>query len=247
MVFVAGDRALATSRSDLPASGWSRAATVGATDVGDEPFAVRRLAEPVVTSPDGGLWVVLSVQEFARAERRLLLEFLALLAAGVVVLAGVVLAFLPAAGGRGRGPPSGPRPDGPRVALERRNRELEALNAVFSTMSRGSDLATTAGETLEVVRGLAGMDVGAIYRLDHDGNQLVMEGQSGFDPRHLDRSRKRPWTARAWATRCAPARSWSPTWTPRRPPRRGSGRWRPSGPTAPSSRCRSRSSSGRGA
>ena len=53
VVFVAGDRALAASRSDLPTGGWSRAATVGATEVGDEPFAVRRLAEPVVTSPDG--------------------------------------------------------------------------------------------------------------------------------------------------------------------------------------------------
>jgi len=114
--------------------------------------AVRRLGEPVATSPDGGLWVVLSVREFARAEHRLLLEFLALLGAGVVVLAGVVLAFLPA-GGRPR-PTAGspPRPDSPRVALERRNRELEALNAVFSTMSGGSNLVTTASEALEVVR-----------------------------------------------------------------------------------------------
>jgi GAF domain-containing protein/CheY-like chemotaxis protein len=192
VVFVAGDRLLAASRSDLPASGWSRAATVGATHVGDESFAVRRLAEPVATSPDGGLWVALSVQEFARAEHRLLLEFLALLGAGAVVLAGVVLAFLPA-GGRPRPTVgSGPRPDSPRVVLERRNRELEALNAVFSTMSHGGDLATTASEMLEVVRGLARMDVGAIYRLDHDGSQFVLEAQRGIDPRYLDRSRNRP-------------------------------------------------------
>jgi GAF domain-containing protein/CheY-like chemotaxis protein len=193
VVFVAGDRALAASRSDLPTSGWSRAATVGATDVGDEPFAVRRLADPVVTSPDGGLWVVLPVGEFARAERRLLLEFFALLGAGVVVLAAVVLAFLPAARRRPRPPAgSGPPPDSARVALERRNRELEALNAVFSTMSRGGDLAATASDALEVVRGLARMDVGAIFRLDHDGGRLVLEGQSGIDPRYLDRSRTRP-------------------------------------------------------
>ncbi|HJR04151.1 MAG TPA: GAF domain-containing protein, partial [Methylomirabilota bacterium] len=192
VVFVAGDRALAASRGDLPTGGWARAATVGATEVGDEPFAVRRLAEPVVTSPDGGLWVMLPVREFARAERRLLMEFFALLGAGVVVLAGVVLAFLPP---RRRPRPvagSGPLADMPRAALERRNRELEALNAVFSTMSRGGDLAATASETLEVVRGLARMDLGAIYRLDHDGSQLVLEGQSGMDPRYLDRSRTRP-------------------------------------------------------
>jgi len=193
VVFVAGDRVLAASRSDLPASGWSRAATVGATEVGGEPFAVRRLADPVVTSPDGGLWVTLPVLEFVRAERRLLLEFFALLGAGAVVLAGVVLAFLPVARRRPR-PPAGsaPPPDGARVALERRNRELEALNAVFSTMSGGGDLAATASETLEVVRGLARMDVGAIFRLDHDGGRLVLEGQSGLDPRYLDRSRTRP-------------------------------------------------------
>jgi GAF domain-containing protein len=192
VVFVAGDRALAASRSDVPTSGWSHAATVGATTVGDEPFAVRRLAEPVVTSPDGGLWVMLSVREFARAEHRLLLEFLALLGGGAVVLAGIVLAFLPAAG-RSRPPAgSGPPVVSPRVALERRNRELEALNAVFATMSRGSDLATTAGETLEVMRALARTDVGVIYRLDHDSSQLVLEGQSGIDPRYLDRSRNRP-------------------------------------------------------
>ncbi|MEX2222275.1 MAG: GAF domain-containing protein [Candidatus Rokuibacteriota bacterium] len=194
VVFVAGDRALAASRTDVPTSGWTRAATLGATEVGDEPFAVRRLPEPVVTSPDGGLWVVLSVREFARAERRLLLEFLALMGAGAVVLAAVVLAFLPPAGPRraSRSGPPGPGPAVSRVALERRNRELEALNAVFETMSRGGDLGATAAETLEVVRGLAQMDVGAIYRLDRDGSQLVLEGQSGLDPRFLDRARTRP-------------------------------------------------------
>ena len=115
-----------------------------------------------------------------------------MLGAGAVVLRAWVLAFLPA-GGRPRPDGGlGPRPGQPRVVLERRNRELEALNAVFSTMSRGGDLATTASEALEVVRGLARMDVGVIYRLDHDGNQLVLEGQSGIDPRYLDRSRNRP-------------------------------------------------------
>jgi GAF domain-containing protein len=192
VVFVSGDRALAASRTGLPTSGWARAATLGATDVGEEPFAVRRLGPPVVTSPDGGLWAMLPVGEFARAERRLLIEFLGLLGAGAVVLAAVVLAFLPPPGRPRPAAGPGPRPDSPRVALERRNRELEALNAVFSTMSRGGDLATTAAETLEVVRGLARMDVGAIYRLDHDGKRLVLEGQSGFDPRHLDRARTRP-------------------------------------------------------
>ena len=190
VVFVSGDRRLAASRADAPASGWSRATAVGATEVGEEPFAVRRLGASAVASPDGELWMMLPVGEFARAERRLLLECLSLLAAGLVVVTGVVLAFLPSA--TGPRPAAGSRSDNPRAALERRNRELEALNAVFATMSRGGDLGTTAAEALEVVRGFTRMDIGAIYRLDHDGDRLVLEGQSGLDPRHLDRARTRP-------------------------------------------------------
>src|SRR4030095_9120965 len=134
VVFLAGDRALAgTPRR--PAPGGARA--VEARGAG---------------SPDGALWVVLPVREFARAERRLGLEFLALLGGGVVVLAGVALAFLPAP----TPPHTGSRVDGSaRAALERRNRELEALNAISATIGRGADLATTAEETLEGVRRLA--------------------------------------------------------------------------------------------
>ncbi|HSB40403.1 MAG TPA: GAF domain-containing protein, partial [Methylomirabilota bacterium] len=192
VVFASGDRVLAASRPGVATDGFTRIATLGAAKVDGEPFAVRRLGEPAAVSPDGALWVALPVGEFARAEHRLRLEFLGLLGAGVLVVAGVVLAFLPSAGRSARPAAPGPIPDSPRLALERRNRELEALNAVFATMSRGSDLTTTAAETLEVVRELARMDVGAIYRLDQDGNRLVMEGQVGFDPRHLERARSRP-------------------------------------------------------
>ena len=190
VVFLAGDRALAASRDELPPAGWMPAAATGTVTVGQEPHAVRRLESPVMASPDGALWVVLPVGEFSRAEQRLLLEFLALLGGAVVVLAGVVLAFLPEPT-RSR-PAPGPRSDSPRVALERRNRELEALNAISATIGRGADLATTAEETLEVVRGLAGMDVGAVYRLDAVASELVMLAQSGFDPQYVERFRVRP-------------------------------------------------------
>ena len=190
VVFLAGDRALAASRSDLPAAGWTPATGSGVVAVAGDPWALRRLETPLASSPDGALWVALPVREFVRAERRLLYEFLALLAAGAVVLAAVVLAFLPQAPRARRA--GGPRVDSPRVALERRNRELEALNAVSATIGRGADLATTAGETLEVVRGLASMDVGSVYRVDLTGSQLIMVAQSGFDPRYVERFRVRP-------------------------------------------------------
>ena len=190
VLFLAGDRALATSRPDLPATGWTPAVGSGIATVAGEPWSLRRLETAAASSPEGALWVALSVREFAQAERRLLVEFLALLAGGAVVLAGVVLAFLPPAH-RPR-PAGGPRPDSPRVALERRNRELEALNAVSATIGRGADLETTASETLEVVRGLASMDVGSLYHVDATGTQLIMVAQSGFDPRQVERFRVRP-------------------------------------------------------
>jgi len=190
VLFLAGDRALAASRSDLPGAGWTPATGAGVATVGGEPWALRRLEVPGAESPDGALWVALPVREFAQAERRLLGEFVALLVGGIVVLAGVVLAFLPSAG-RAR-PVAGPRTENPRIALERRNRELEALNAIATTIGRGANLETTARETLEVVRGLAGMDVGSVYQLDASGRELIMVAGSGFDPRHVETSRVRP-------------------------------------------------------
>ncbi|HSR22300.1 MAG TPA: GAF domain-containing protein, partial [Candidatus Eisenbacteria bacterium] len=190
VLFLAGDRALVASRPDLPAAGWTTAAGSGALTVAGEPWALRRLETPLASSPDGALWVALSVRDFGRAERRLLYEFLALVAGGAVVLAGVVLAFLPPAG-RSR-PVAGPRPENPRVVLERRNRELEALNAIATTIGRGANLETTARETLEVVRGLAGMDVGSVYQVNMAARELIMVAGSGFDPRYVETSRVRP-------------------------------------------------------
>ncbi|MFI5375909.1 MAG: GAF domain-containing protein, partial [Candidatus Rokuibacteriota bacterium] len=190
VLFLAGDRALAASRPDLPTAGWTPAVGSGGLTVAGEPWALRRLETSLASSPDGALWVALSVRDFGRAERRLLYEFLALVAGGAVVLAGVVLAFLlPAPRAR---PPGAPRAESPRVALERRNRELEALNAVSATIGRGADLETTAAETLEVVRGLASMDLGSVYHIDATGTQLIMVASSGFDPLHVERFRVRP-------------------------------------------------------
>ena len=190
VLFLAGDRALAASRADLPAAGWTAAVGAGVLTVAGEPWALRRLETPLASSPDGALWVALSVRDFGLAERRLLYEFLALVAGGAVVLAGVVLAFLPPAG-RPR-PVAGPRAENPRVVLERRNRELEALNAIATTIGRGANLETTARETLEVVRGLAGMDVGSVYQVDMAARELIMVAGSGFDPRYVETSRVRP-------------------------------------------------------
>ena len=57
-------------------------------------------------------------------------------------------------------------------ALARRNRELEALNAVAATIGRGADLESTAGDALDVVLRLTGMRVGCVYRKDAAAGEL---------------------------------------------------------------------------
>ena len=65
-------------------------------------------------------------------------------------------------------------------ALVRRNRELEALNAVSATIGRGADLESTAGDALEVVLGLTGMRVGCVFRKDAAIDGLVLVAHRGL-------------------------------------------------------------------
>ena len=65
-------------------------------------------------------------------------------------------------------------------ALVRRNRELEALNAVSATIGRGADLETTAGDALDVVLELTGMRVGCIFRKEATADELVLVAHRGL-------------------------------------------------------------------
>jgi GAF domain-containing protein/ActR/RegA family two-component response regulator len=87
-----------------------------------------------------------------------------------------------------------PGADGERASrdVERRNRELEALNAVAATIGRWPDIEITARETLDVVCAVAGMDVGAVYRLDRTSGTLVLLVQRGLTPELAERIRVRP-------------------------------------------------------
>ncbi len=66
-------------------------------------------------------------------------------------------------------------------ALARRNRELEALNAVSATIGRGADLESTAGDALDVVLGLTGMRVGCVFRKDAALDTLVLVAYRGLE------------------------------------------------------------------
>jgi GAF domain-containing protein len=71
--------------------------------------------------------------------------------------------------------------DASRRELERRNRELEALNQVAATIGRRADLPVAAGEILDAVLGLTGLPEGGVYRLDRAANTLALIAQRGYD------------------------------------------------------------------
>src|SRR5262245_66505319 len=75
--------------------------------------------------------------------------------------------------------------------IERRNQELEALYAAAVTMGSGSDLVSTAEQTLDVVLGVAGSHVGMVYRLDAAREHLILIASRGLTPEQADRLRER--------------------------------------------------------
>jgi len=62
----------------------------------------------------------------------------------------------------------------------RHNRELAALNAIASVVSRSLDLAEVLPATLETIMSLLEMRAGAVYLLDSEHEQLVVRAQQGF-------------------------------------------------------------------
>ncbi len=75
--------------------------------------------------------------------------------------------------------------DASRRELERRNRELEALNQVAATIGRRADLPVAAGEILDAVLRLTGLPEGGVYRLDRATNTLALIAQRGYAPEEV--------------------------------------------------------------
>ncbi|HVQ77417.1 MAG TPA: GAF domain-containing protein [Candidatus Binatia bacterium] len=73
-----------------------------------------------------------------------------------------------------------------------RNRELEVLNAIAVSIGRSTDLQAIAVETLAMLRSLARVDMGAVYRLDGERDRLVLVAQQGLSPEHEEMIRIRP-------------------------------------------------------
>ena len=116
---------------------------------------------------------------------------------GVIALASAVAALVlarPSRGGRAsKTTPFIPfETQDPDAELQRRNRELEALNAVALSMGRSADVLATAGEMLDVVRALAQMDVGGVHRVDPSAGTLTLIAQRGLSPEFAEQIRVRP-------------------------------------------------------
>ncbi len=79
-----------------------------------------------------------------------------------------------------------------RREVEHKSRELEALNAVASTLNRSMDLIPAVEETLEVVRRATETDVAALYEAAEGGRTLTLIAQRGLSPELAERFRVRP-------------------------------------------------------
>ncbi len=66
--------------------------------------------------------------------------------------------------------------------LARRNRALEALNAIGALAGRAPDLPTLLGEALDRLLSAFRVDRGAIFLLDEARDELVLTAQRGYDP-----------------------------------------------------------------
>jgi GAF domain-containing protein/CheY-like chemotaxis protein len=193
LVLLEGDRVHAVGLAAPTAAEWSKTAAAGRLVLPGGRSALVRPATQVAVSGQGHLWLLIS--DAGEGQRSRLFAWLAALGAATFLSAcGALLLVARRRVGR---PPllSTPPPfelSDPDGELQRRNRELEALNAVALSMGRSADVVATAGEMLDVVRSLAQMDVGAVNRLDPGAGTLVLIAQRGLTPEFAEQIRLRP-------------------------------------------------------
>jgi GAF domain-containing protein/CheY-like chemotaxis protein len=192
LALVSGDRLLGATLAGAPAAGWMAAVAGGRVTVDGQHFLVR-LAGQV---GEDMAWALIPEHGGVRESRGLW----ALLAASYALAAGGAAAAL-LLGGRRRPrpravtpPAAAPAPPAvapPPIPDERRSRELEALYAAALTMGSGSDLVTTAEQTLEVVLAVAAMHTGLVFRFDHARDKLILIASRGLTPEQAEALRER--------------------------------------------------------
>jgi GAF domain-containing protein/CheY-like chemotaxis protein len=185
IALVSGDRLLGSTLPGLPAGGWAATAAGGRLVIDGrgwvlqpggrvgEDVAWALVPEGVVGRERGWLWAMLGAS-------------FAIAAAGATLT--LVLSGRPRALALAAPPPAPSLPPAPAALgslptvpeIERRHRELQAFYAAAVTLGSGSDLGATAGRTLEVVLGVAGMRVGMVYRLEGARERLTLMASRGL-------------------------------------------------------------------
>jgi len=176
VVAVAGDRLLATTRGDLPATGWVSATLRGALQVNGEDWITRPLSERE------GLWTLMSSGDLHAERRRLLSWLVGSWAVAALVVVGVGLMSSRAqAWGRAHS----------RIGQEWA-RDREAFRALTRAMDGATDLSTGLGGALEAVRGLMGVTATVAYRLEARGGRLALVAQRGVPDERIEAFSSRP-------------------------------------------------------
>ncbi|HEY4912154.1 MAG TPA: GAF domain-containing protein, partial [Methylomirabilota bacterium] len=178
------------STLQVPAPEWAKATASGRLRLeGGRDFLVRPASQVTVSGP-GRLWIL--VADGSEGRRKILIAWLAILGACGLISAGAALVFNRGGDPAGRRTRSSSDRSDTDLELTRRNRELEALNAVALSMGRSADVVATAGEMLDVVRALAQMDVGGVHQLDPADGTVTLIAQRGLTPEFAAQIRVRP-------------------------------------------------------
>ena len=193
ILFADNGRVLTASPQNPRTPDWAAAMTAGSFASADGRAFLLRPVDQVPVSGGGRLWVLAA--DGTEARHRALMGWLA--GFGVIALSGAAGALLLHRGSglsrrRVDEALAQLEPPDPDVELARRNRELEALNAVALSMGRSADVVATAGEMLDVVRALAQMDVGGVHRLDPGDGTLTLIAIRGLSAEFAEHIRVRP-------------------------------------------------------
>src|SRR6266536_2441883 len=172
------------------ATEWARAIASGSLRLeGGRDYLVRPASEVTVAGP-GRLWVV--VADGSEGRRKALNASLVVLAVCALGSAGAALLLNRGGEPEGRGWRRSAGRTDVDPELTRRNRELEAFNAVALSVGRSADVVATAGEMLDAVRSLAQMDVGGVHQLDPSDGTVTLIAQRGLTPEFAAQIRVRP-------------------------------------------------------
>ena len=196
VVVVNGDALRYSTLPEAPTTGWAAATAAGVRDVAGERWRLR----PVEGFGRDVAWAAVRVGDGV-AERRRVVR--ALVASGALagLVASLVVAFAtrrrvtaPAWAAASRAPAASSAPAASPVPGEASaaatpptsSRELQALYAAAVAVGSGTELESTATQTLDVICTVARIDLGMVYRVDRDTGRLALVAHYGIPPRYME-------------------------------------------------------------